>query len=165
MKPQWLQKALLGAFTVIALYAQSPAANGPGERVVEFLPSDTEILTKGTTVKVSAVVALFPSRTETVRYFGNITINGRRRRYDGTFVNVLTPLTAGSAESLNETQSWFVHVTGPKTMRIRLQLTATGESSGASFRFADLMRTYSVKCNQQTFVLLRLIEHFLGCCS
>jgi hypothetical protein len=165
MRHLCIQSALLGACTVLGLFAQSPPAKGPSEKVVAFLPSDGEVLTKGTTVMVSAVVDLAPSSTETVKYVGNILINGRRRRYDGPFVNVLTRLGSDSSESVRETQSWSVHVRGPMTMRVRLKLEGTGESSGAHLQFADLTRTYSVKCNSKTFVLWRVVERFFGCCG
>jgi hypothetical protein len=149
----------------VPVHAQSSAANGPGEQLHEFLPSDGEVLTKGTTVTVSATVTLYPSPTEPVEYIGIIFVNGRRRSEDGQFDTVLTPLLPGSSENLNEALSWLVHVKGPKIMTVRLQLSGIGKSSQANFRFADLTRTYPVKCNPKAFVLFRLIERLFGCCS
>jgi hypothetical protein len=148
-----------------ALCGQTPADIWPSEQLHQFLPGDGEVLTKGTTVRVSAAVTLYPSLTESVEYIGTIKVNGRRRRTNGPFYSALTAQTPGNSETLSETLSWFVHVKGPKTMTVRLHLSGIGESSNATFQFADISRNYSVKCNSKEFVLFRWLDHLCGRCS
>jgi hypothetical protein len=164
MKHHWIRLSVLVALSSVVLYGQPQTVNGPSEQLHEFSPSVGAVLIKGTTVRVSATVTLFPSMTESVEYIGAITINGRRRRRDGPFDTVLTPSTPEGSETVNETLSWFAHVNGPKLMTVRLKLSGTGKSSQTAFTFGDMTTTYQVRCNSGTFILFRLLDRLLGRC-
>lgn len=148
-----------------SLFAQSAPTSDPSETLREFLPNEGEVATKGTTIRLSAAVTLNPSLIESVEYIGTIKVNGRRRREDGAFVTVLTPPGVGGQIHADETLSWFVGVNGPKKMTVRLELSGTGMSSHTHFQFADVTRTYSVRCSRKSFVLFRFIERLFGRCS
>lgn len=147
------------------LFAQTSTADGPSGQLGDILPGESQVLMMGSIVRVSATVTLQPSRTESTEYIGTITVNGQRRRDNGPFDTVLTPPASGGSETVKETLSWFVHVRGPKIMKLRVQLRGIGISSHAAFQFADVTRQYPVKCDLRSSVFLRLIERLFGCCS
>ncbi len=61
--------------------------------------------------------------------------------------------------------TWDTRVLGPKHMTVQLTLTGIGQSSRVHFNFAEIRRTYLVKCNSKQWWPFRKLDALFGCCS
>jgi hypothetical protein len=144
------------------VHSQASESTGPSEQLVSFSPSEGSILVKGAPLSFTANVVLSPSTSESVKYVARLTVNRRRYR---PFTTTLTQSTAQGSVNGTETITWDTRVLGPKHMTVRLDLSGIGQSSGVHFKFAEIRRIYSVKCNSKQWWPLRKLETLFGCCS
>ena len=151
----------LAIASAISTSAQGPTVTGPAEQMLSFSPLTGKDLVRGTSIRMSADVALVPSSSDTVEYVSKLTVN---RRVYRSFETVLLPPAPLSRESVNETLTWFVHIVGPKKMTVRLQLTGKGSAPRTSFIFSDTERTYRIICNPHTFWPIRKLQEVFGVC-
>jgi hypothetical protein len=144
-------------YAPVTVKAQGGALHGPSEDLVQFLPKAGEILGYGTNITASAEVNLIPDSGEAVEYTAVLIVNQHAYR---PFKTTLTPGATG-----HEKLAWKVRVRGPKVVVFQLQLRGVGQLSGKRFNFADITRSYVVRCSPDSFWLWRCIHRFFGCCT
>jgi len=140
---------------------------GPEEPLMNlslFTPPDdlNFILVKGSTVPFKAAIMLLPSSVDAMYYAGELIVNGKK--YGRPFEFKLLPKGPGSSAGGMETMTWYVHVTGPRTMTVQLHLSAHGFVTQKSFEYRTQVYGFKLRCNPKHCALIRFFEElFQGC--
>lgn len=125
-------------------------------------------IVKGTTVNFGVTFYLFPSPTDAIDFFGNLTINGEEPTINGkksgpVELRVL-PIGFPNSGAAYGTQTWSATITGPRDLFAEVHFTGVGYLTNQNFDFYDQTFQYEVTCNPQDFVISRFFQRLFHRC-
>ena len=156
-------------FLFILVIQLSASGQGPSPipdtmdfQLNDFLPiSIAAYLPKGEVVQFTEVGTAYFSTTDAVDYFATLTINNKQQApYEFRTLPVAPPSTG----QISASATWHIKVTGPRVMKVRIQLTGDTFMGKKHYDFKDLTFTYHVQCTAHGLYVERVFERLFHRC-